>query len=85
MKTGDDISLCNVNAEYAIYGNEEKNSASSSSLQLQPKHYQSKLIPQSRLSWLYTGFSGFPCYQGQICRKFFSASLSPWLSYRSSP
>lgn len=50
MKTGDDISLCNVNAEYAIYGNEEKNSASSSSLQLQPKHYQSKLIPQSRLS-----------------------------------
>ena len=58
---------------------------SSSSLQLQPKHYQGERTPQSHLPWFYTGVSGSHCYQGQICTKFFNPPLPPWLSYGSSP
>lgn len=50
MKAGDDISLCGGNAEYAIYGNEEKNSASSSSLQLQPEHCRGGADPTVSLT-----------------------------------
>lgn len=73
MKAGDDPSLCNVNAEYSIYGNEEKTSASSS--QLQPKRYRGEAAPQPRSSSSHTGVRGFHCYQGQVRTKPFNPLL----------
>lgn len=82
MKAGDDTSLCNVNAEYSIYGHEGKTSTLSS--QLQPQRYRGgEPAPEPRSSSSDTGVWGFHCYQGQICTRLLNLPLLAFLWERS--